>query len=46
MIKIIIETKLYILLKYEIKKKSKKTQKNIQKNEEQNLYTKINFILY
>ena len=45
MIKIIIETKLYILLKHEIKKKSKKTQKNIQKNEEQNLYTKINFIL-
>jgi len=45
MIKIIIETKLYILLKHEIKKKSKKTQKNIQKNEEQNLYKKINFIL-
>jgi hypothetical protein len=45
MIKIIIETKLYILLKHEIKKKNKKTQKNIQKNEEQNLYTKINFIL-
>jgi hypothetical protein len=31
MIKIIIETKLYILLKHEIKKKSKKTQKKSKK---------------